>query len=121
MRRRPPRTVQGRAIIAVVALYALLLQAFLGFAAPARAGMETGAVLCAEHPTGNPDHQPVPIHVHNCCTLVHAAALGLPAPQSAAPAPPYAPAVRIAWRPEAELPRTGPPPRTGTARGPPAA
>ena len=32
-----------------------------------------------------------------------------------------APAQHISWRPEAELPRTGPPPRVVTARGPPAA
>ncbi|MCJ2135066.1 hypothetical protein MKK69_13515 [Methylobacterium sp. J-026] len=121
MCRRPPRTVRGRAIIGLVALYALLLQAFLGFAAPARAFAGPGAVLCTEHPTDGPDDRPVPIHVHACCTLVQAGALALPVSGSAMAVPPTMAAVPLAWRPEAELPRTGPPPRVGTARGPPAA
>ena len=121
MRRRLPWTVQGRAILSVVALYALLLQAFLGFAVPARAFAAPGAVLCAEHPAGDPDHGPISIHIHACCTLVQAGNLALPISVSAAPASSIAPVVQVIWRPEAELPRTGPPPRPGTARGPPAA
>lgn len=121
MRRRPIRTVQGRAIIAVVALYALLLQAFMGFAAPAQTLASPGVVLCAEHPVDCPDHGPIQIHVHACCTLVQAAALALPVAESAVAVSGYAPAVRLSWRPEADLPRTGPPPRVGSARGPPAA
>ena len=121
MRRRQPRTVQCRAILLVVALYALLLQAFLGFATPARALAAADGVLCAEHAPGDPEHGPVQIHVHACCTLVQATALALPTAAPAVVASIPAPAQHISWRPEAELPRTGPPPRVGTARGPPAA
>jgi len=121
MRRRLPRTVQGRAILAVVALYALLLQSVLGFAAPARAFAAPGAVLCAEHPADDPDPGPISIHIHACCTLVQAGNLTLPVSVSAAPASSIAPVVEVVWRPEAELPKAGPPPRPGTARGPPAA
>nr|WP_276081544.1 hypothetical protein [Methylobacterium sp. GC_Met_2] len=121
MRRRPPRTVQGRAILSVIALYALLFQAFLGLAAPARAFAAPGAVLCAEHPAGDPDHGPISIHIHACCTLVQAGNLTLPISVSAVPASAIGPVVQVVWRPKAELPRTGPPPRSGTARGPPAA
>lgn len=121
MRRGQPGTVQGRAILAGVALYALLLQAFLGLALPTRAVAESGTVLCAEHPEGDPSHGPIPVHVHACCTLVQAAALALPLTVWTAPISRPAPGVRLIWRPEAELPRTGPPPRVGSARGPPAA
>jgi hypothetical protein len=121
MRRRLPISVPGRAIIGLVALYALLLQAFLGFAAPVPALADAGAVLCAEHPVDGPGHGPVQIHVHACCTLVQAGALALPAAACAGPVMPRAPAAQLSWRPEAELPRTGPPPRVGTARGPPSA
>ncbi|MCJ2089911.1 hypothetical protein MKK88_28565 [Methylobacterium sp. E-005] len=120
MRRRLPLTVPGRAILGLVALYALLLQAFLGLAAPIPAPAAPGTVLCAEHPVDGSDHAPIRIHVHSCCTLAQAASVALPVAVSAAPALPLAPALHLSWRPEAELPRTGPPPRAGTARGPPA-
>ncbi|SDN15044.1 hypothetical protein SAMN05216360_10661 [Methylobacterium phyllostachyos] len=113
--------VEGRAIMGVIALYALLLQAFLGFAAPARLLPSPETVLCADHVAGEPDTPAVPVHVHACCTLVQAVALtqsdtawtGVPLPAPAA--------ARLVWRPEAEILRTGPPPRPSTARGPPGA
>lgn len=121
MRRRPPRTVQSRAIIAVIALYALLLQAFLGFAAPARLLPGSDGVLCAEHAAGDPDTKAPPVHVHACCTLVQAGTLALPEAASTSVSRPGLSTARLIWRPEAERLRTGPPPRPGTARGPPVA
>ncbi|MGU3464922.1 hypothetical protein ACLBXO_08705 [Methylobacterium sp. C33D] len=103
----------------MVALYALLLQAFLGFAIPARAGVDPDAVICAGHASGDPAG-PV-VHVHPCCTAVQAGALALPTFDPIAAAWPAAPATRCAWRPESELPTTGPPASTGSARGPPRA
>lgn len=70
-----PRTVQGRAIIAVVALYALLLQAFLGGLAPV-SPVSAGGVICAEHgDSAVPgDHGPA-CHQHACCVAAQAAKL----------------------------------------------
>jgi hypothetical protein len=121
MRRRLPQTVQSRAAIGLLALYALLLQAFLGYATPAEIGLGTGAVICAEHPADASGGGTVNKHVHSCCTVGQAGALAVPSLDLVASAWPAAPAVRVAWRPEAELPRTGPPQRDGTARGPPEA
>lgn len=121
MRRCLPQTVQGRAIIGMVALYALLLQAFLGFATPARAVGLPGAVLCAEHGSGAPDNETVAHHAHPCCTLVQAGSVALPVSEPAVVAWPFAPASRLAWQPEAERPKTGPPRTATSARGPPAA
>jgi len=113
--------VEGRAIMSVIALYALLIQAFLGFAAPARLLPGSGTVLCAEHAAGDPGVPAVPVHVHACCTLVQAGALTLPDTPSTGVSLPAPAATQLVWRPEAEILRTGPPPRPGSARGPPAA
>lgn len=108
-----------RALIGVVALYAFLLQAFLAFATPVAANIPPGW-LCAE--AG--DHGPVPHsagHNHQCCTPVHVGNVA-PPPLGAVilrPDPPRP--VAVIWRPEASLPRTGPPVYAGSPRGPPAA
>jgi hypothetical protein len=115
-----PKMNRGRATIAVVALYALLLQAFLGYAAPVRALGSLETILCADHPAGgDPAEKAAGIHIHACCTAVQAGTGLVPRSDPAVAAAPVA-AHRVAWRPEADLPRTGPPPRNGTARGPPA-
>lgn len=113
--------VECRAIMGVIALYALLLQAFLGFAVPTRPLPGPESVLCAEHAAGDPDTPSVPVHVHACCTLAQAGALTLPNIAWTSVPMPAPSAVRVVWRPGAERLRTGPPPRSGTARGPPAA
>lgn len=118
---RLPLTVRGRAIIGMVALYALLLQAFLGFATPTHALGSPGAVLCAEHGSGPSDDGAAPRHAHPCCTLVQVVGAALPPSEPVAVAWPFAPAQRLAWRPEADRPKTGPPPSATSARGPPAA
>ena len=105
----------------MVALYALLLQAFLGFAVPAYAAGLPGTVLCAEHGSGTPDDGTAPLHAHPCCTLVQVGSVALPSCEPVAVAWPLARAVRLAWRPEAERPKTGPPRAATSARGPPAA
>jgi hypothetical protein len=121
MRRCLPQTVQGRAIIGMVALYALLLQAFLGFATPAHAFGSPGVVLCAEHASGAPEDGPAPLHAHPCCTLVQVTGMALPASEPVAVAWPFAPSRRLVWRAEAAHPKTGPPLTATSARGPPAA
>lgn len=121
MRWRLQQTLRSRATIGLIALYALLLQAFLGYATPAGAVGGTGTVICAEHPADASGGGTVAKHVHPCCTVVQAGALALPSLEPVASAWPSRRAIRLAWRPEAELPRTGPPRRDGTARGPPEA
>jgi len=64
----------------VLAVYALLLQAFLGAASPARAFDPSAALLCSELAAGA---DPAPIHVpdgdHVCPCLSHCAAPHAPA------------------------------------------
>ena len=119
MRWRLHQTLRSRATIGLIALYALLLQAFLGLATPSRALDGPGEVLCAGHSSGEPASKSV--HVHACCTVVQAGTLTLPPIDPEAAAWPSAPTSLCTWRPEAEIPTTGPPAYNGTARGPPAA
>lgn len=116
------RSSRGRAILGVIVLYGLLLQAFLVAAAPARASTDALAVLCAHDGSGAPagEHGAAD-HDHACCTAAH---LGTWAP----PSPPvsllaWVPPATVAaeWRPEAAIPKTGPPTRQHSARGPPPA
>ncbi|HMO29449.1 hypothetical protein [Enterovirga sp.] len=107
-----------RAVIGVVALYAFLLQAFLGFATPA-AAIPHGW-LCAE--AG--DHGSVPHsagHHHQCCTAAHPGHIAPPPPAAVILRPDPPRLLSVVWRPEASLPRTGPPRYAGSPRGPPAA
>lgn len=121
MRGRLPLRVQSRAIISVVALYALLLQAFLAFAAPVLSPDPTGGILCAEHGSGTPTHDQSDAQCHACCMALHIGTIA-PPPVLAAPVLWPVPQIsRVAWRPEADLPRTGPPVHAQSARGPPIA
>ncbi|MEH3117468.1 MAG: hypothetical protein PGN25_07635 [Methylorubrum populi] len=120
MRERPHRSVHGRAIIGVIALYALALQAFLTVLAPAAPSF-TGSVLCAEHDAaGAPSDDGRACGHRDCCTQVQAVVIPGPAPAvSHRPAwPPRA--APIPWR-AAETIRARAPPNQGTGpRGPPA-
>ena len=116
-----PQTVQGRAIIAVIALYALVLQAFLGGLAPLPAA-PLGGVICAEHDSSSVpgDHGPA-CNQHACCTAAQAAQLLHPllsafatiawAPPRAVPAP---------WRDAGTAQARAPPDQSVSPRGPPA-
>lgn len=120
---RPCRTKAPgwRAIVAVFALYAFLLQPFLG--AMARGTGPTAAgYLCSSDETGAPAHGGTAIHDHQCCTAAQLIGPALsqvgdgvtivwPARQVSA----------LSWRPEAERPKTGPPTRAHAPRGPPSA
>lgn len=119
MRNRQPGTGPGRAIIGVIALYALLLQAFLAVAAPTGPSFGPG-VLCTVDGEHAPGEEPLR-HDHQCCTAQHVGNLA-PAPKTAsAERLTWPVSIRIVWRPEAELPRTGPPTFAHSARGPPSA
>ncbi|WP_342150593.1 hypothetical protein [Methylorubrum sp. SB2] len=123
MRQRPPRFVTGRAIIGVIALYALVLQAFLTALAPIAPAM-AGEILCAEHGIGagsSDDGGPACRH-HACCVQAQAPQLGLPPTPVAAITADWPPeAAPLPWPPsEAARARAPPDPAVGP-RGPPAA
>lgn len=118
MRATRPR-MNARAILGVVALYALLLQAFVAAATPSGATDLAGFVCQHGSSAPSPD-QPVR-HDHQCCTAVHIGDVA-PPPCSAVEVAWAAPlAVTAVWRPEAAIPKTGPPTRSHSARGPPSA
>ncbi|AMB46056.1 hypothetical protein [Methylobacterium sp. AMS5] len=122
MRERPHRSVHGRAIIGVIALYALVFQAFLAVLAPALPRLD-GGILCAEHvsPSGTPADDEQPCGHHACCTQVQAVQVPPPAQVASAVAlrPPRA--APVPWR-AAQTIRARAPPDQGTSpRGPPAA
>ncbi|GJE80106.1 hypothetical protein [Methylorubrum thiocyanatum] len=120
MRERPHRSVHGRAIIGVIALYALVLHAFVTVLAPTPPRLD-GGVLCAEHAaSGERSKDGQSCGHHACCTQVQA--VHLPPPVQAASSlavwPPRA--VPVIWR-AAETVRARAPPDQGTSpRGPPA-
>lgn len=117
-----PRGASHRAIIAVIALYALCLQAILGSAAtPPPMGQEPGLCLHEAGEAG-PD-APAPVHVHlSCCTAAPAfSTLALP---------PLVPTVTVwpdrriappAWRPHAAARPRAPPEGPAQPRAPPVA
>lgn len=115
------KTLHGRAIIGVIALYALLLQPFLAAATPAMMPDAAG-ILCATHDGPAPSGPAVPGRSdHQCCT---AAFPGGPVPPPAASAVVsrmQAIAVAVSWYPEAAIGRPGPTTHSHSPRGPPAA
>ncbi len=119
MRQRPHRSVPGRAIIGVIALYALVLHAFLGALVPLAPRLD-GAVLCAEHAAGTPSDEGQACTHHACCTQVHAVTLPPPHTVASIAAWPRR-AAPVLWR-AAETVRARAPPGQGISpRGPPAA
>ena len=117
-----PRMVQGRAIISVVALYALVLQAVLGGLGPLPSA-PVGAVICAEHDgsTGPGDHGPACQH-HACCTMAQAVQLLHPLLWAFA-AVAWAPArvTSAPWRDAGAVQARAPPDPSVSPRGPPTA
>jgi hypothetical protein len=76
-RRDGPPAATLRAAIAVLALYAFVLQAFLGGLMPVPAAAEG---LCAQHAAGDAAPGKALPHGHgDCCTAAQASATALPA------------------------------------------
>ncbi|GEP03280.1 hypothetical protein [Methylobacterium oxalidis] len=117
MRGSLPLPVHGRAVIAVIALYALLIQAFLGGLAPIALG-PSGGEICAHD--GTPGDDGAACHQHACCTLAQAVQLLAPhlsvfavvlwEQGAAAPAP---------WRAAETVRARAPPDQSVSPRGPP--
>ena len=109
-----------RAAIAVLALYAFVLQAFLGGLMPIPADANG---LCAQHAATNSAPDGLPQHDHSdCCKAAQATGTALP--------PRIAP-IGIAWTPEnrggaayrvvGQIGARAPPDRSASPRGPPSA
>ncbi len=119
MRERPYRSVHGRAIIGVIALYALVLQALLTVLAPALPRLD-GSLLCAEHlGSGIPAEEGQTCGHHACCIQVQAADLPSPSRADSSPAL-WPPASVPLARPSAAAIQPRAPPDQGISpRGPP--
>ena len=113
-----------RAAIAVAALYALALQAFLGGAvATVQPGLPH--ILCAPDVGSSPDDPVKAPPVHHplaCCPAAHSLdALTIPVLGSAIVAWPVRRVVGASWRPEVVARPRAPPGISASARAPPIA
>ncbi|KQP34620.1 hypothetical protein ASF27_03525 [Methylobacterium sp. Leaf102] len=117
-----PRGASRRAIIAVIALYALCLQAILGTAVPLSPPGVDPALCLHEAGEAGPD-APAPVHVHvSCCTAAQAvASLDLPSLVPTGVVWPSRRRVAVAWRPHAAAQPRAPPERDAQPRAPPVA
>lgn len=122
MRHGSPRVVILRATIAVVALYALVLHAFVGGLMPPPSPLH--GVLCLGQADGG-DAAGAPdgaVHVHHqpCCTApALVAQVEDPILAVADIVWPRRSAARIAWRDETQAVARGPPRSIAHPRGPP--
>ena len=113
--RHRKRSGRLRALAALLALYGLVLQAFLTGLSPVPAAAAAG-LICATHRPG--EEAPAPHAAHPCCTVCCPALPLLPAPAAEA-AWPARPVLRVLWQRHPALSARGPPQRAATARGPP--
>jgi hypothetical protein len=119
-RRDGPPAATLRAAIAVLALYAFVLQAFLGGLMPLPAAADG---LCAQHAARDAAPDKALPHGHaDCCTAAQATATALPArAASVAIAWAAAAATTPAWTMIAGPRARAPPGGIASPRGPPAA
>ncbi|MFC5553302.1 hypothetical protein [Methylobacterium iners] len=118
----PSRSVL-RAITAVVALYAFMLQAFLGTMLPAAAMAHPGVICAPEAGLAEGEAPGTPHHAdHAQCCIAPSWAVQAEAPASAASALawPSRPVLQFAWGVEAAHPARSPPRSIAHPRGPPA-
>jgi hypothetical protein len=120
------RAAPLRAVTAVIALYALVLQAVLGGLMPLPSAVDHG-VLClgqaGDEDTGQVQNPAAEHHAHLPCCTVPGAVLGpiLPEPSAQAVAWPPRVVTRLAWRFDAPVRARGPPGTFPHPRGPPVA
>ncbi|NEU12078.1 hypothetical protein G3T14_08030 [Methylobacterium sp. BTF04] len=121
MKRSLTRTGTLRAVTAVVALYALVLHAFLGGLMPLPSPLHGGALCLGQTDGGgaDPDTGGV-VHHQPCCTVPGLFAKAEdPVLAAAAIVWPPRGATRIAWRSEVRVAARGPPGSIAHPRGPP--
>ncbi|WP_238183828.1 hypothetical protein [Methylobacterium trifolii] len=106
----------------MIALYALLLQAFLGALAPPAFAGPGEAMICGHDGTDAPADDPAACRQHECCLPIHAEPLTLAPVASllATPAWPLRVATRLVWSPADAIAPRAPPDPTASPRGPPA-
>jgi hypothetical protein len=111
----------ARTFAGVVALYGLLLQAYLAAATPTLTP-DLWAAICASSDGAAPHAPDKPVrHDHQCCTAAHVGSLAPPPAPAIVAALTPAVTISAVLRPEAAIPRTGPPTHAQSARGPPLA
>lgn len=121
MRRIPHRTTGLGAIIGLIALYALLLQVYVG-AIHGGAPVGGRGAICAVQDGSAPPVPDQPItHGHPCCPAAHATDMAPPLPSVSVVDWPAPSAVLVAWHATESILTTGPPTDTRSARGPPSA
>lgn len=119
MDRNSPSRRAFRTVLGIAAIYGLLLQVFLAAATPVAALDLAGHICAASDDAGQPAGDTALPRGHQCCTLAHAGGVA-PLPDLAFVTVPYRVSVLLrALRPEAAIPRTGPPRYAQSARGPP--
>ena len=108
-------------MIAVLALYALVLQGFLGGLMPvAGPGDRLGGIHCAPTEAGHAPGKAVHDHAA-CCVAAHVLATALPGREAGrVPAPRPRAAAPVAWRSAAAFNPRAPPGAIPHPRGPPA-
>ena len=121
--RGAPRSL--RALTAVAALYALVLQALLGGIAALPVAGAPG-LLCAQLADGDggaPDERhPTPPHGHaGCCTAASHAPTPAPPPEAGPAVWPDRSVTRIGWRARGPQAARAPPHTLASARAPPVA
>ena len=122
MRGCQPLPAYGRAIIAVIALYALCLQALLVAAMPQPQTLQASGVICPAHDGASvPDDGAPPCAQHACCPAVQLADFVTPVLVAflAVPWPP-ARATPDRWTSVALPGARAPPAQSVSPRGPPA-
>ena len=123
MRVHRPSWAGCRVAVAVAALYALVLQAFLGSIAVTPT-LDPAHVLCvADAGTGEGPSKPHPNHCQMlCCTVAHGLGTAEPSlPVAIDIVWPERKAVEATWRPEIVAAPRAPPGISASARAPPAA
>lgn len=119
-----PRSGTARVLVALAALYGLLLQGFVAAMLPLPAAANSlDHVLCAPSPNaGAGDQGPVRSHDSLCCTLFCGAGAMPPIPDgsAASAARPNRNADPVLWTVADTVASTGPPTHATSARGPPA-
>lgn len=119
MRGRGNRLVHTRAIIALVALYALVFQAFFTNATAAPSPEFIG-VVCAHDETQAPSGGDPAKHAHPCCTAACSAQTAFKAAVPGASVSVVGrQATTVAWQPEAAAVPHPISVRSASARGPP--
>ncbi|MFH6784344.1 MULTISPECIES: hypothetical protein [Methylobacterium] len=111
------RTSRWRALVAVLSLYGLVLQAYLIGLGPAPVAAGSG-ILCQGH-QDTPGSDGL-ARAHACCPLACSESLAPPAPASGQAWPPRA-AIGLTWRPSAITASRARAAGPASARGPPVA